>query len=99
MFTKKPNTNNEGLTKAIDELLAEMHEQDKDQEVYNTMVDQLTKLYELKTIDHKVGAERRISMETLALVGGNLAGILMIVGHERANVVTSKALTLLTKLR
>ncbi|QAU06270.1 hypothetical protein SEA_RICKMORE_36 [Gordonia phage Rickmore] len=99
MFTKKQSTNTDGVTAAIDELLVEMHEQDKDSDVYNTMVDQLTKLYELKTIDHKVNAESRISMETLAIVGGNLAGILMIVGHERANVVTSKALTLLMKLR
>ncbi|QAU06743.1 hypothetical protein HWC66_gp37 [Gordonia phage Chikenjars] len=99
MFTKKQSTNTDGVTAAIDELLKEMHEQDKDSDVYNTMVDQLTKLYELKTIDHKVNAESRISMETLAIVGGNLAGILMIVGHERANVVTSKALTLLMKLR
>lgn len=99
MFNQKPSSNTEGVSNAIDELLVEMHEQDKDSEIYATMVDQLEKLYSLKEIDCKVDAGKRVSMDTLTLVAGNVFGILMIVGHERTNVVTSKALTLLTKLR
>lgn len=99
MFTKKPSTNKDGVTAAIDELLVEMHEQDKDSNIYAAMVEQLLKLYSLKEVDQKVESDRRINMNTLLLTGGNLAGIIMIVGHERANIVTSKALTLLMKLK
>lgn len=99
MFTKKQSNNTIGVSNAIDELLVEMHEQDKDSEIYAAMVSQLEKLYGLKEIDCKVDAGSRVSMDTLTIVAGNVFGILMIVGHERANVVTSKALTLLTKLR
>lgn len=99
MFTKKQTTNSTGVSDAIDELLAEMHEQDKDSEIYNGMVDQLTKLYSLKEVDHKVDSPGRISVDTLAIVAANVVGIAMIVMHERENVITSKALPLLMKLR
>lgn len=99
MFNKKPSTNKDGVTKAIDSLLEEMSTLSGDDPEYAKMADQLTKLYALKEVDHKVESNGRVSMDTLAIVGANLAGILMIVGHERANVVTSKALSLLTKLR
>lgn len=35
---------------------------------------------------------KRPSTDTMLIVGANLLGILIIVGYERANVVTSKAL-------
>lgn len=99
MFTKKSSTNKDGLTKAIDSLLEEMSDLNGDDPEYAKMADQLTKLYALKEVDHKVESNSRVSMDTMAVVGANLAGILMIVGHERANVVTSKALSLLLKLK
>lgn len=40
-----------------------------------------------------------IKPDTLALLVGNLAGILVIVTHERANVITTKAFGLLSKLK
>ncbi|QPL14683.1 hypothetical protein SEA_SCHWARTZ33_38 [Gordonia phage Schwartz33] len=99
MFTKKHSSNTVGIEKAIDELLAEMHEQDKDSDIYAAMVAQLSKLTDVKETNNKVETGRSIDLNTLTIVAGNLAGIVMIVGHERANVVTSKALTLLMKLR
>jgi hypothetical protein len=41
----------------------------------------------------------KVSPDTAALVLGNLIGILVIVGHERAHVVTSKALNFVMKAR
>ena len=99
MFTKKSSTNKDGLTKAIDSLLEEMSDLNGDDPEYAKMADQLTKLYALKEVDYRVESNSRVSMDTMAVVGANLAGILMIVGHERANVVTSKALSLLMKLK
>ena len=46
--------------------------------------------------------ERRffgIKADTLVLVGANLAGIALILGHERLNVVTTKALGFVSKLK
>jgi len=95
MFTIKPRHEKSGLEKAIDELLKEMDTYDGDSESYSLLADQLVKLYGLKEIDKP----KRISPDTLAIVIGNLAGIAMIVGYERANVVTSKALNFVLKLK
>jgi hypothetical protein len=42
---------------------------------------------------------RRVSPDTLAIVAANIAGILLIIGYERANVVTSKALSFILKTK
>jgi hypothetical protein len=83
------------LKDTLDQLMREMSYVNCDSDEYAKMTDQLTKLYSLKEIDSK----RRISPDTLAIVIGNLAGIVLIVGHERMNVVTSKALNFILKLR
>jgi hypothetical protein len=73
-------------------VLEDMKEEDeKDSEAYGRMVDQMVKLQELR---HKGG----ISKETLATIGANLAGIIVILGHERANVIASKAFGLVKKI-
>lgn len=84
-----------GLQKEIDSLLEVMSTTDKDSVDYAKMVDQLAKLYSLK----EKSSDKRISPDTLAIVAGNLVGILMIVGHEKAHVVTSKALGFILKAR
>lgn len=99
MFIEKNASNKIKVTEAINSLLDEMSGYPSDSPEYAKMVEQLTKLYALKEVDSKVDSPRRVSADTLAIVGGNILGIVMIVGHERASVLTSKALTLLTKLR
>lgn len=58
---------------------------------YDQMAASVAKLYELRQKD-------RLSMETLATVGTNLLGILMILNHERAHVIASKAFGLVKKI-
>ena len=99
MFNTKPADNKAGVTDAINSLLEELSGHSSDTKEYAQIVDQLTKLYALKETDHKVDSNKRVSMDTLAIVGGNILGIVLIVGHERAAVLTSKALTLLTKVK
>lgn len=94
MTTQKPN-NKAGLEKAIDRVLTEMDNETTDSEQYAAMVNQLQKLHEMKTTESKP----RVSPETALTVGANLLGILMIVGHERTHIVTSKALGFVLKLR
>ena len=59
---------------------------------YASTVDQLTKLYALKE------TPCRLSPDTLATIAANLLGIALIVGYERANVMTSKATGFIGKL-
>lgn len=91
----KPTDEESGLKDAIDTVFSEMAAHSSDSEEYAKMVSQLETLYSLKSID----APKRVSPDTLAIVAGNLLGIMLIVGHERANVVTSKALSFVLKLR
>ena len=95
MFTKKTLHEPSRLEKVIDDLLSEMNSVMSDTEEYSKMADQLVQLYALRDGDRPKG----ISPDTMAIIAGNLLGILIIVGFERANVVTSKALSFVLKLR
>lgn len=94
MFTKKSKLNPE-LEEAIDAALCDLKNIRIDSPDYPSAVDQVAKLYKLKEQD----TPKRVSADTLAMIGGNLAGIALILGYERANVVTSKALGFVLKLR
>lgn len=85
----------EGLEEVIDVLIVRMTTEDFDPKLFAEQVDQLTKLYKLKE-NH---TPKRVSPDTLALVLGNLIGIVIILGYERAHVVTSKALTFVLRSR
>ncbi len=93
MFTKKMNEPT-GLEKAIDSVLSEMEALNSDDAEYAKMVDQLEKLYKIRNNN-----TNRVSPDTLAIIAGNIAGILLIIHHEKANVVTSKAMSFVMKLK
>lgn len=97
MFNRNDSTEKTKLEEAIDELFNEMSNLSGDDPAYAKMVDQLDTLYKLKEVDHKVDVRTRVSADTLAIVVGNLAAVVLIVGHERANVITTKALSFLAK--
>lgn len=81
------------LEQNIDALLKQMLEEpDADEKA--KLLDQVTKLSKLKEYDRK-----RVSPDTLVLVAGNLAGIILILSYEKANVLTSRALGFVMKLR
>lgn len=58
--------------------------------------DTLSKIEKLNAIKAKAP---RVSPDTVAVVLGNLVGILMILNHERAHVVVTKALGFVMKTR
>lgn len=60
---------------------------------FESAVRQLVKLEELKEKE----AKRRISPDTLLIVGGNLLGILIIVGYEQKHVMVSRALNFVSR--
>jgi hypothetical protein len=82
------------LDDAIESVLFAMTGHAPDSKEYAAMTTQLKKLYKLKAEKPK-----QVSPDTWVLVGGNILAVLMIVGHERANVVTSKAFSLIKTLK
>lgn len=94
MFTRKRSDEPE-LQKTINELLADMRNADGASDDFKAMTKRLKELYALKESDSK----RRVSPDTLAIVAGNLGCVAMIVLYESKNVMTSKALSFVTKLR
>ena len=93
MFQKPPSSNAQGLTDTIDHLISEMAGSEGSSEEYTTMTNNLETLYKLKAEE----APDRIKLDTIAVVAGNLLGILIIVGFEKSHVMTSKALSSLLK--
>lgn len=90
MFEKRPSEPTL-LETAIDDAIRYLDPNDDD---YLKRVSGVETLYKLKKID----LPDKVSADTKALILGNLAGILLIVSHERAHVVATKALGLLRKL-
>jgi hypothetical protein len=93
MFNQIP-TEKTPLERAIESVLQEMDGVNADSEEFEKMTDQLVKLHALKTAESRP----RISPDVKATIAANLAGILVIVGHERTHIVTSKALGFIKKL-
>ena len=95
MFTSKTPIEKTVLDHVIDDLMLAMADEPSDSEEYAKMVAQFVKLYPLKDAERP----KTISPDVLATVGANLLGIAAILYHERAGIVTSKALGFVLKLR
>jgi hypothetical protein len=95
MFSLKFNREPSQLDHAIATLLSDMEGYAPETPEYKTMLARLTKLYKLKALDRP----ERVSKDTVALVVGNLAGILLITHYEQIHVVTSKAVSFVIKPR
>ena len=83
------------LDETIDAALAQLKDLDVGSDEYTKKMEQITKLYALK----EKNSPKRITPDAMLLVAGNLAGIVLILGYERAHVVTSKALGFVLKSR
>ena len=94
MFAKdKPEP--DGLDQLIDELQKFILSMDRDDEKkYSAMVENLAKLHKLRGEPSKP-----ISKDAILTTAGSILGILLILNFERLNVVTSKAISFVTKLR
>lgn len=95
MNIQKFTNKDENLQKEIDRVLTLMSNANPISTEYADLTASLSKLYEFKESTSK----NRLSKDTMAIVAGNLAGIMMIVGHEKLHVVTSKALGFVMKAR
>lgn len=84
------------LDEEIDAVLNQMQSIDATSEDYEKITKNLGKLYELKAMNDK---RSKVSPDTLAVILGNLAGIVLILSYEQTHVITSKALGFVIKGR
>lgn len=70
----------------IDGVLEEMHKEGVDSDRYPELLVYLERLTELKTKDRQAP----VSKDTIALVTGNLLGILLIVAYEQKHIMSQK---------
>lgn len=77
---------------ALDDLVKRLNDHDPDSKEYTAIVNNIKTLSEANAVDHSTYKKLSVSPETLATIGANLAGILLILNHERAHVLTSKAM-------
>ncbi len=90
MFWKKTPTL---LESEIDRAVRDLARHAVGSEEYEKTLATIVQLYQVKEEDKS----KPVSKDTLATVGANLLGILMIIKHEHVNVITSRAMQLLIK--
>lgn len=95
MFQKKETTQTP-LDEAIADVFANLKGLDETSEEYSAAVDQLIKLMKLKK---DVEPSWIPSPDTVIAAAANLAGILLILNHERVHVIATKALGFVGKFR
>lgn len=90
MFNKSKSDLDVAIDEATNRVLTSDTEDDR-----KTHLTTLERLHKLKNASRS----QPISHDTLVMAGANLLGIGVIVGHERAHVIGSKALSLIMKMR
>ena len=83
------------LEREIDSVLTAMSGVKPETKEYTAIATNLAKLYEAKGNDKKKG----VSADTIAVVLGNLLGLIVIMNYEKANILTTKALGFIMKGR
>lgn len=81
------------LDKEIDRLTAQLKNQIVGSGEYVTILDTISKLNALK----KDQESQHISKEKWLLAGTNLLGIVLVINHERVNVITTQAMSMVTR--
>ena len=95
MFNQTSDTPADNLDKVINSHLASMTTIGPKHAEYPAMVTQLDTLYSLRN----ASAPKPMSTGEKATIAANIAGIALILNHERMGVITSKALGFILKLR
>jgi hypothetical protein len=91
LFKEQPSILDEPIAK----VLTEMNKVGPDSDEYKALVRHLEVLTRLKAESRP----QRVSPDALAVVAGNLLGILIIVAYEQKHVMVSKGLGFVMKVR
>lgn len=83
------------LEKEIDDVLSGMKCLAKNSKEYEVTIGHLETLYKAKSTEKC----NRVSRDTMAIIAGNLMGILLILHYEKLDVITSRAVGFIIKGR
>jgi hypothetical protein len=83
------------LKESIDDVLIKMRTEDPSSEEYSQLLNKLERLIRLKDDE----SSNRVSSDTMAIVVGNLLGILIIVSYERNHVMVSRGINFLLRTK
>ena len=97
MFNRKQVEKPHALDETIDNLISEIAGLETGSEMYTAAAGSLKVLMEARIADQAAAKPTTMSPDTIAAVAANLLGIALILGFEKANVVTSKSLSLIMK--
>lgn len=97
MLIKKKPVEKTALEVTIETLLLEMSLTESTSDEFGKLLDRLEKLHKMKAVEKD--SRNRVSPDAILTVGANLAGIILILGFERAHIVTSKALSFVLKTK
>jgi hypothetical protein len=92
MFQKKNQTPLQAL---IDDQVIALKEVGLHDEKADAILARIEKLHKMNTAERS----NRVSPDTMVSVAANLVGIALIIKHEHVNVITSKALSFVPKLK
>lgn len=81
------------LEDAVNRLVNDLNNHEIGSEEYQKSLDALTKLHKMK-VEEKPSS---VSKDTLVIVAANLIGLFMVIRHERINVITTRAFSMLLK--
>lgn len=95
MFTRKKISEPTALDVLIDEVQSRWFQTEPDSEDSAKLLNQLTKLHELQATNNP----KTVSPDVLVSAIASLAGILAILSFEKTNVLTSKAIGFVLKLK
>jgi hypothetical protein len=85
------------LEKEIDDLTATLQHIDPYTDEYRDRLESIERLSKLR--DENKKSKLRVSPDTMVVVAGNLAGILLILLHEKLHVISTKALNFVIRGR
>lgn len=91
---KKQNEPTE-IELAINRILDRMQYVDPESDEYGVLVARLDKIHSMKIAEKN--DRNKLSSDAILTAGASILGILLIIGHERINVITTKALGFVAK--
>lgn len=94
IFRREPSKPT-SLETEIERVIALISAEKPDSDEYKAAVKQLQVLHQMKEAEKP----ESVSINTVLTVAANITGILVIVGHERAHVITSQAVKFVRTLR
>lgn len=99
MFTKKveKTMQQELLEREIERTMSVMRMTTHESKEYASMLHAAERLYEM--LEKQKKTPDRVSRDVRASIAANLAGIVLILSHERVNVITTKALGFVHKTK